>query len=186
MVSVSPERLARPDAPQGLLIEEFETLHTPLIFLQQPFGESPQGTRLPHRQGMIAEYARAQMAERPRRGRLAKARPGACMPWAYPCYGYRSAETARRRAPGEERARGGRSGARYVSCLGGRTAALSPDHPTPERRQNAHAHGQKHGLAPRDGPPHARQAPLSRAGTSNYGSPCSPRRVSRRSTTCGR
>src|SRR5215831_14704978 len=39
-------------------------------------------------QGMIAEYERAQIAERTRRGRLEKARQGEFMPWAYTCYGY--------------------------------------------------------------------------------------------------
>jgi site-specific DNA recombinase len=38
-------------------------------------------------QGMIAEYERAQIAERTRRGRLEKARQGAFIPWAYTCYG---------------------------------------------------------------------------------------------------
>jgi len=40
-------------------------------------------------QGMIAEYERAQITERTRRGRLEKARRGEFMPWAYQCYGYR-------------------------------------------------------------------------------------------------
>ena len=64
-------------------------MNTPLIFLQQPFGDSPQGKLLTQMQGMIAEYERAQMAERTRRGRLEKARHGECIPWAYRCYGYR-------------------------------------------------------------------------------------------------
>src|SRR5262249_11784637 len=71
------------------LIEEFEKLHTPLIFLQNPFGDSPQGKLLTPMQGMIAEYERAQIAERTRRGRLEKARHGECMPWAYTWYGDR-------------------------------------------------------------------------------------------------
>jgi site-specific DNA recombinase len=87
---LSPDRLARHYAHQWLLIEEFEKLHTPLIFLQNPFGDSPQGKLLTQMQGMIAEYERAQIAERTRRGRLEKARYGECMPWAYTCYGYRS------------------------------------------------------------------------------------------------
>jgi site-specific DNA recombinase len=40
-------------------------------------------------QGRIAEYERAQIAERTRRGRLEKARHGEFIPWAYSCYGYR-------------------------------------------------------------------------------------------------
>src|SRR5262249_7420347 len=89
VVIVSPDRLARNYAHQWLLIEECEKLHTPLIFLQNPFGDSPQGKLLTQMQGMIAEYERAQIAERTRRGRLEKARQGAFMPWAYTCYGYR-------------------------------------------------------------------------------------------------
>jgi site-specific DNA recombinase len=41
-------------------------------------------------QGMIAAYDRSQMADRPRRGRLHKARKAALLPWAYRAYGYRS------------------------------------------------------------------------------------------------
>src|SRR5215475_9221510 len=64
---VSPDRLARNDAHQWLLIAECEKMHTPLSFLQHPFGDSPQGNLLPQMPGMIAEYERAQMAERTRR-----------------------------------------------------------------------------------------------------------------------
>jgi site-specific DNA recombinase len=88
VVILSPDRLARNYAHQWLLIEEFEKVNTPLIFRQNPFGDTPQGKRLPQMQGMIAEYERAQIAERTRRGRLEKARHGAFIPWAYRCYGY--------------------------------------------------------------------------------------------------
>ena len=40
-------------------------------------------------QGMSAEYERSQMADRPRRGRLHKARKAEFLPWAYRVYGYR-------------------------------------------------------------------------------------------------
>lgn len=89
VVVVSPDRLARNYAHQWLLIEEFEKQHTPLIFLQNPFGDTPQGKLLTQLQGMIAEYERAQILERTRRGRLEKARRGEFIPWAYHCYGYR-------------------------------------------------------------------------------------------------
>jgi site-specific DNA recombinase len=55
VVVVSPDRLARNYAHQWLLIEEFEKQHTPLIFLQNPFGDTPQGKLLTQLQGMIAE-----------------------------------------------------------------------------------------------------------------------------------
>jgi site-specific DNA recombinase len=89
VVILSPDRLARNYAHQWLLIEELEKMNTQLIFLQHPFGDSAQGKLLTQMQGMIAEYERAQIAERTRRGRLEKARHGEFMPWAYTCYGYR-------------------------------------------------------------------------------------------------
>jgi site-specific DNA recombinase len=89
VVVLSPDRLARNYAHQWLLIEEFTTLHMHMIFLQNPCGDTPQGTLLPQMQGVIAAYERAQMLERTRRGRLEKARRGECIPWAYRCYGYR-------------------------------------------------------------------------------------------------
>src|SRR5262249_59899799 len=88
VVILTPDRLPRNYAHQWLLIEEFEKVNTPLIFLQNPFGDSPQGKLLTQMQGMIAEYERAQIAERTRRGRLEKARHGEFIPWAYRCYGY--------------------------------------------------------------------------------------------------
>jgi site-specific DNA recombinase len=89
VVVLSPDRLARNYAHQWLLIEELAKYHTPVVFLQNPFGDTPQGKLLTQMQGMIAEYERAQILERTRRGRLEKARRGELIPWAYRCYGYR-------------------------------------------------------------------------------------------------
>jgi site-specific DNA recombinase len=89
VVVLSPDRLARNYAYQWLLIEEFEKLQVQWIFLHNPFGDTPQGKLLTQMQGMMAEYERAQIHERTRRGRLEKARRGEFMPWAYHCYGYR-------------------------------------------------------------------------------------------------
>ena len=89
VVVLSPDRLARNYAHQWLLIEEFAKLQMQWICLQNPFGDSPQGKLLTQRQGMMAEYERAQIHERTRRGRLEKARRGEFMPWAYQWYGYR-------------------------------------------------------------------------------------------------
>jgi site-specific DNA recombinase len=83
------DRLAHDYAHQWFLIEALTKLHIPMIFLQHPCGDTPQGQRLPQLQGMIAEYERAQILERTRRGRLEKARRGAYLPWAYRGYGYR-------------------------------------------------------------------------------------------------
>jgi site-specific DNA recombinase len=89
VVVLSPERLAREYAHQWLLIEELTKLHIHMRFLYNPFGDTPQGKLLTQMQGMMAEYERAQILERTRRGRLEKARRGAYRPWAYRCYGYR-------------------------------------------------------------------------------------------------
>ena len=89
VVVLSPDRLARNYAHQWLLIEEFEKLQVQWIFLQNPFGDTPQGKLLTQMQGMMAEYERAQIHERTRRGRLEKARRGEFIPWAFSCYGYR-------------------------------------------------------------------------------------------------
>ena len=88
-VVLSPDRLARNYAHQWLLIEEFEKLQVQGVFLQNPFGDSPQGNLRTQRQGMMAEYERAQIHERTRRGRLEKARRGEFIPWAFHWYGYR-------------------------------------------------------------------------------------------------
>jgi site-specific DNA recombinase len=90
VVVLSPDRLARNYAHQWFLVEEFEKLHTQLIFLQNPFGDSPQGKLLTQMQSMIAE--------RMRRGRLAKLRAGLILPWTRPPYGYRL-DPQRPRAP---------------------------------------------------------------------------------------
>jgi site-specific DNA recombinase len=89
VVILDPDRLAREYAHQWLLVEEFKKLNTQLIFLQNPFGDTPQGRLLTQMQGMIAEYERTQILERTRRGRLEKARRGEFIPWAFGCYGYR-------------------------------------------------------------------------------------------------
>jgi site-specific DNA recombinase len=89
VVVVSPDRLARHYAHQWLLVEELAKFQVQLIFLENPFGDSPQGKLLIQMQGMLAEYERTQILERTRRGRLDKARRGVYMPWAYRCYGYR-------------------------------------------------------------------------------------------------
>jgi site-specific DNA recombinase len=89
VVVVSPDRLARNYAHQWLVVEELDKLQVQLLFLENPFGDSPQGKLLTQMQGMLAEYERTQILERTRRGRLDKARRGVYMPWASRCYGYR-------------------------------------------------------------------------------------------------
>jgi site-specific DNA recombinase len=89
VIILSPDRLARSYPHQWLLLEEFKKYGCGVLFMENPFGDSPHGQLLAQMQGMIAEYERSQIADRTRRGRLHKARKAEFLPWAYRVYGYR-------------------------------------------------------------------------------------------------
>src|ERR1700757_5341851 len=72
----APDRLSRKYAYQVLLGEEFARCGVSIIFLKSPTGETPEDQLLVQFQGMIAEYERAQIAERTRRGKRHKAQQG--------------------------------------------------------------------------------------------------------------
>ena len=65
----SPDRLSRKYAYQILLIEEFARHGVETLFVKSPQGNSPEDQLLVQFQGMIAEYERAQILERSRRGK---------------------------------------------------------------------------------------------------------------------
>ena len=65
----SPDRLARKYAYQVLLVDEFQRCGVDLIFLNQELGHTPEADLLLQVQGMIAEYERAKILERSRRGK---------------------------------------------------------------------------------------------------------------------
>jgi len=86
----SPDRLARRYAYQVLLLEEFARAGVEIVFaLEGERTETPEGELLRQMQGMIAEYERAQIAERTRRGRLHRARSGSAAVLGRAPYGYR-------------------------------------------------------------------------------------------------
>ncbi|MBV9800667.1 MAG: recombinase family protein [Solirubrobacterales bacterium] len=86
----APDRLARRYAYQVLLLEEFARAGTEVIFAKEPDRSgSPEDELLRQFQGMIAEYERAQIAERCRRGKLHRARAGAVSVLSNAPYGYR-------------------------------------------------------------------------------------------------
>jgi site-specific DNA recombinase len=85
----SPDRLARKYAYQVVLLEEFHRAGVEVIFLNQPVGHSPEEDLLLQMQGMIAEYERAQILERSRRGKRHAARTGDVSVLAGAPYGYR-------------------------------------------------------------------------------------------------
>jgi site-specific DNA recombinase len=86
----APDRLARRYAYQVLLLEEFQRTGVEVVFAKEPERSgTPEDELLRQFQGMIAEYERAQIAERCRRGKLHRARAGAVSVLARAPYGYR-------------------------------------------------------------------------------------------------
>ena len=85
----SPDRLARKYAYQVLLIDEFQRHGVEVVFLNRSLGESPEDQLLLQVQGVVAEYERAKLMERCRRGKLHTARQGCVNALAAAPYGYR-------------------------------------------------------------------------------------------------
>lgn len=85
----APDRLARSYAHQVLLLEEFARTGTRVVFLNRPIGESPEDNLLLQLQGMFAEYERAKVLERSRRGKRHRAQAGAVSVLSRAPYGYR-------------------------------------------------------------------------------------------------
>src|ERR671926_484225 len=85
---LTPDRLARKYAYQVLLLEEFRRAGVEIVFLQHPISDDPNDQLLLQIQGAIAEYERAVLGERFRRGKLQKARDGHYLGGRAP-YGYR-------------------------------------------------------------------------------------------------
>jgi site-specific DNA recombinase len=85
----SPDRLARKYAYQVLLVDELERCGVEVIFLNHQLGQSPEDDLLLQVQGMIAEYERAKILERSRRGKLHAARQGSVNVLSGAPYGYR-------------------------------------------------------------------------------------------------
>jgi site-specific DNA recombinase len=85
----SPDRLARKYAYQFLLIEEFQRAGVELIFLNRELGRTPEDELLLQVQGVVAEYERAKILERSRRGKQHAARSGCIHVLGGAPYGYR-------------------------------------------------------------------------------------------------
>jgi site-specific DNA recombinase len=85
----SPDRLARRYAYQVLLVEEFRRAGAEVVFLNRPIGGSAEDDLLLQVQGVIAEYERAKLLERGRRGRRHAARSGSVSALCAAPFGYR-------------------------------------------------------------------------------------------------
>jgi site-specific DNA recombinase len=84
-----PDRLARDFLHQMLLVEELERASVEVVFLNHKVDDSPEGKLLLQVQGVIAQYERAKLLERSRRGRQHAARTGAISVLSGAPYGYR-------------------------------------------------------------------------------------------------
>src|SRR5216117_4028910 len=89
MLAYSPDRLSRKYAYQILLIEELARHGVETVFVKSPQGDSAEDQLLVQFQGMIAEYERAQILERSRRGKRHRAQSGEVSVLSNAPYGYR-------------------------------------------------------------------------------------------------
>lgn len=86
---MSPDRLSRKYAYQILLIDEFRRSGVEVVFLNKQMGDSPEDELLLQVQGVVAEYERAKIMERSRRGKLHAAKHGSVSVMAAAPFGYR-------------------------------------------------------------------------------------------------
>ena len=98
---LDPDRLSRKYAYQVLILEELARCGVEVVFLRNPVGRGPEQDLLLQVQGMIAEYERAKIMERCRRGKQHAARRGSV----------NVLSGAHLRLPLRRQARGGRRGA---------------------------------------------------------------------------
>jgi site-specific DNA recombinase len=84
----SPDRLARQYAYQVLLMDEFQRAGVEVIFLNRELGRSPEDELRLQVQGMVAEYERAKILERSRRGKRHAAHAGVVSVLCGAPYGY--------------------------------------------------------------------------------------------------
>jgi site-specific DNA recombinase len=89
VLAYAPDRLSRKYAYQILLIEEFARHGVETLFVKSPQGDSAEDQLLVQFQGMIAEYERAQILERSRRGKRHRAHAGEISVLSNAPYGYR-------------------------------------------------------------------------------------------------
>ena len=85
----APDRLSRRYAYQILLIEEFARAGVETLFIRSPRATTAEDQLLLQFQGMIAEYERAQILERSRRGKRHRAREGQVSVLSGAPFGYR-------------------------------------------------------------------------------------------------
>ena len=161
----SPDRLARRYAYQVLLVEEFRRAGTEIVFLNRPIGVSPEDDLLLQLQGMIAEYERAKILERSRRGRRHAAQMGAVSALVSGTVRLSlcAQERGRRDRPDRDRARAGALRAAHVRL--GRIGPPQPARGLSEAAGRGRADGHRPGrLGPDQHRAHGAQSGVSRPG----------------------
>jgi site-specific DNA recombinase len=83
-----PDRLARNYVHQQVIVEELNKRGVELHFVERPIGQRAEDRLLMQMQGVIAEYERAKITERTRRGKLHRVRSGQMLPFTIAPYGY--------------------------------------------------------------------------------------------------
>jgi site-specific DNA recombinase len=86
---LDPDRFSCKYAYQVLILEELTACGVEVVFLCNPLGHDPAENLLVQVQGMIAEYERAKILERSRRGKQHAARRGSVNVLSGAPYGYR-------------------------------------------------------------------------------------------------
>jgi site-specific DNA recombinase len=84
-----PDRLSRRFVDQQVVLEEIERKHVEVIFVVGGMARTDEERMALQMRGVFAEFERAKLRERTRRGRLYRARAGALPGWPNPPYGYR-------------------------------------------------------------------------------------------------
>src|SRR5919108_86092 len=77
----APDRLARHFVHQMVVLEEWERAGIQVVFIDRPPSRDPHEQSVTQIRGAVAEYERTLIADRMRRGRLAKLRAGQLLPW---------------------------------------------------------------------------------------------------------
>jgi site-specific DNA recombinase len=86
---LAPDRLARRYAYQVLLIDELQNCDVEIVFLNRHIGQGPEDDLLLQVQGVVAEYERAKILERSRRGKQHAAKRGSVSVLTKAPYGFR-------------------------------------------------------------------------------------------------
>lgn len=88
VLALSPDRLSRKQVHQIILLEEFKKRNIQVLFSTQQYADSPEGNLMLQIQGAVAEFERAKILDRTRRGAKHAVKKGQVLGGSSP-YGYR-------------------------------------------------------------------------------------------------